>query len=233
MGDLELADISHHAARGLNAKVLAVMDYAAGPYAEEMRRISETFGDSLLGIFVNRVIRHRVHEVEEMLAAAEVVADKALGVVPEDRLMLSVSLNQVAEALEGRWFWGEEQGDSLVERYLIGGNLMDPGDTYFNRMDNKAVIVRGDRPDIQLSALTGTVVGMINTGGHEPVEYLIHEVEQLDVPLMVTPYRTDAAVKALGGALEEASPYHPEKVSRFLELLRMHCDIDGVLGKAG
>ena len=74
---------------------------------------------------------------------------------------------------------GEEQGDNLVERYLIGANLMDSGDTYFNRVDNKAVIVRGDRPDLQLSALTGPVVGLINTGGHQPVEYLLHEVEQL------------------------------------------------------
>ena len=223
VGDQDLKDISYHVARGLNAKVLGVVDYAARPYAEEMSRISETFGEGLLGVFVNRAIRHRAREVEEVLGA------QILGVVPEDRLMLSVSLNQVARALEGSWVWGEEQGESLVERYLIGGNFMDSGDNYFNRVDNKAVIVRGDRPDIQLSALTGPVVGMINTGGHQPVEYLLHEVEQLDVPLMVTPHRTAAAVEALGGALEEANPYHPQKVSQFLQLLREHCDIDAVL----
>ena len=223
VGDHDLSDISHHVARGLDAKTLAVLDYEAGRYAEELERMGEAFGEGLLGVFVNRAIRHRAHEVEEMVGA------KILGVVPEDRLMLSVSLNQVAAALEGSWVWGEEQGESLVERYLIGGNFMDSGDHYFNRMDNKAVIVRGDRPDIQLSALTGPVVGMINTGGHEPVEYLLHEVEQLDVPLLVTPHRTAEAVEALGGALKEANPYHPQKVSRFLELLRVHCDIDAVL----
>ncbi len=221
--DQDLKDISYHVARGLNAKTLAVLDYESGGYEDELERMGEAFGEDLLGVFVNRAIRHRAHEVEGMLGS------QALGVVPEDRLMLSVSLNQVAAALEGSWVWGEEQGDSLVEQYLIGGNFMDSGDHYFNRMDNKAVIVRGDRPDIQLSALTGPVVGMINTGGHQPVEYLLHEVEQLDVPLMVTPHRTAEAVAALGGALEEANPYHPQKVSRFLELLREHCDIDAVL----
>ena len=223
VGDHDLSDISHHVARGLDAKTLAVLDYGAGKYSDGLSRMAEAFGDGLLGVFVNRAIRHRAHEVKEMVGA------QALGVAPEDRLMLSVSLNQVAAALEGSWVWGEEQGESLVERYLIGGNFMDSGDHYFNRMENKAVIVRGDRPDIQLSALTGPVVGMINTGGHQPVEYLLHEVEQLDVPLMVTPHRTAEAVEALGGALEEANPYHPQKVSRFLELLRMHCDIDAVL----
>lgn len=226
VGDEDLADISHHVARGLNAKALAVLDYEAGEYADTLSRMGEAFGEDLLGVFVNRAIRHRAHEVEETLGS------QVLGVVPEDRLMLSVSLNDVAAALEGSWVWGEEQGESLVERYLIGGNFMDSGDNYFNRVDNKAVIVRGDRPDIQLSALTGPVVGMINTGGHQPVEYLLHEVEQLDVPLMVTPHRTAEAVAALGGALGEANPYHPQKVSRFLELLRAHCGIDGVLERA-
>lgn len=223
-GEEDLSEISHHVAKGLDAKALVALGYRAGEYGEELDRIEETFGDDLLGVFVNRAIRHRIQEVRRGLGG------RVLGVVPEDRLMLSVSLNQVAEALEGRWIWGKEQGGSLVEKYLIGGNFMDSGDHYFNRMDNKAVIVRGDRPDIQLSALTGTVVGMINTGGHEPVEYLLHEVEQLDVPLMVTPHRTAEAVEALGGALERAHPYHRGKVARFLELLRVHCGIDGVLG---
>lgn len=232
VGDDDLADISHHLTRGLDARVLVVMDYRAGSYADELRRVSETFGESLLGVFVNRAIRHRAHEVEQMLETPEAAEAKVLGIVPEDRLMVSVSLNELATALESRWIWGEEQGDSLVERYLIGANLMDPGDTYFNRVANKAVIVRGDRPDIQLSALTGPVVGLINTGGHQPIEYLIHEVEQLDVPLMVTPHRTDAAVKALSGVLEEAHPYHPQKVARFLHLLGQHCNIDAVLEQA-
>ena len=223
VGEEDLSEISYHVAKGLGAKALVALGYRAGGYKDALDRIDETFGDDLLGVFVNRVIRHRAREVHQGMKG------RVMGVVPEDRRMLSVSLNQVAEALEGRWIWGKEQGENLVEKYLIGGNFMDSGDHYFNRMDNKAVIVRGDRPDIQLSALTGTVVGMINTGGHEPVEYLLHEVEQLDVPLMVTPHRTAEAVEALGGALEGAHPYHREKVARFLELLRVHCGIDEVL----
>ena len=148
VGDHDLADISHHLTRGLNAKVVVALGYQAGPSADGLRRITETFGDDLLGVFVNRAIRHRLHEARQMLTTPEAVEAKVLGVVPEDRLMLSVSLNEVAKALEGTWVWGEEQGDSLVERYLIGANLMDSGDTYFNRVDNKAVIVRGDRPDL-------------------------------------------------------------------------------------
>lgn len=224
VGDEDLSDISYHVVQGLNARVLGIVGYEPGTYVEGFNRMLETFGESLAGVFVNRATRHRAHEV-----AKSIVDGKSLGVTPEDRLMVAASLNQIAEALEGRWVWGEEQGERLVEQYLIGGNLMDSGDSYFNRMDKKAVIVRGDRPDIQLSALTGPVVGLINTGGHEPVEYLLHEVEQLDVPLMVTPYRTAEAVEALGGALKAADPYHPEKIARFLQMLRDYCDIDAVL----
>ena len=59
VGDHDLSDISHHVARGLNAKTLGVLDYEAGGYAKELERMGEAFGEDLLGVFVNRAIRHR------------------------------------------------------------------------------------------------------------------------------------------------------------------------------
>ena len=215
--------------KALDAKAVVALDYQSSVDAETSAGISECFGENLLGVIVNRVIRHREREVRQSLQATELPNPAVLGIVPEDRLMVSISLNQVAQALGGEWVWGQEQGANLVERYLIGGNLMDQGDTYFNRLDGKAVIVRGDRPDIQLSSLTGPMVGLINTGGHKPVEYVLHEVEQLDVPLMVTPHRTEAAVEALGAAIDGANAHHPQKIARFLQLLEQHCNIDATL----
>ena len=36
---------------------------------------------------------------------------------------------------------------------MVGGFGMDPGQYVFNTRNKKAVIVRGDRPDVQMSAL--------------------------------------------------------------------------------
>ena len=229
VGDADLSAFSFHLARGLGAKALLVVGCTPGLGAEELCGIAGTFEDELLGTVLNLATRHRVHEMEQMLYRQDATTAKPLGIVPEDRLMLSISLSQIAEHLEGRWVWGQDKGNNLVERFLIGGNLMDSGDTYFNRGQAKAVIVRGDRPDIQLAALNSPVEGLILTGGHQPVEYLYHEVEQLDVPLIVAPGKTAATVEALGSALDRTNPYHPRKVTRFRELLSSHCDLKEVM----
>ena len=227
--DADLSAHSVHVAKGLGAKALVVVGCTPLLSGEELCGIVGAFGDGLLGTVLNSATCHRVHEIQQMLQRQEATAAKPLGVVPEDRLMLSISLSQLAERLEGRWVWGQEKGDNLVENFLIGGNLMDSGDTYFNRGPANAVIVRGDRPDIQMAALNSPTEGLILTGGHQPVEYVYHEVEQLDVPLIVAPGKTAETVEALGIALDGAHPYHPRKVTRFRELLSRHCDLKGII----
>ena len=225
----DLSALSVHVANGLGAKVLAVVGCTPDISGEKLSGMVGAFGDGLLGTVLNSATCHRVHEMEQMLHRQEATAAKPLGLVPEDRLMMSISLSQLTEYLEGRWVWGLEKGNNLVENFLIGGNLMDSGDTYFNRGPAKAVIVRGDRPDIQMAALNSPTEGLILTGGHQPVEYVYHEVEQLDVPLIVAPGKTAETVEALGIALDGAHPYHPRKVIRFRELLSRHCDLKGII----
>ena len=69
----------------------------------------------------------------------------------------------------------------LIEHFLIGGLILDWGVHYFNTRANKAVISRGDRPDIQMSALATPTSCLIATSGVTPVEYIIYEAEQEEV----------------------------------------------------
>ena len=226
----DLSDLSYHLAYGLDAKVLVVIGYTPGLNVEEIARTVGTFGDMLLGTIINSVTRHRIRETKQSLSQPAASEVKLLGVIPEDRLMLAVTLGQVAEHLNGQWVMGGEKADDLVESFLIGGNIMDSGETYFGRTDANAVIVRGDRPDIQLAALAASTRGLILTGGHSPVEYVYHEVEQLKVPLMVVPAKTVAAAEALGSAFDWINPYHSKKLARFQQLLHQHCDLKSIWG---
>ncbi len=203
-----------------DAQVLMIMQYSPSLTAERVSEACQLFGQNLIGVVLNHVTRYKEREVTLNLApAVETSGIKFLGAIPEDRLMLSVTVGQMAQHLDGRWVLGQEMDQELVENFLIGGNIMDSGINYFGRMDNKAVIVRGDRPDIQLAALSVPMTCLFLTGGHEPIQYVYHEAEQQEVPLLVVNSDTISTSHALDGLLEGSTVHHPKKLERFQELV--------------
>ena len=213
----------------LDAGVVLVMNYQPGLEADGVLKLCEPFGQRLLGVLINSVTRYRERSVRlELGPAIEAGGAKFLGAVPEDRVMLAATVGQIAEHLDGRWVLGQEDANELVENFLIGGNIMDWGPTYFGRMDNKAVIVRGDRPDIQLAALATPTTCLVLTHGHQPNQYVYHQAEQQEVPLFVVETDTVSTVQALDTVNGRSSFHHPRKLERFQQLVAEHLDIGRV-----
>ena len=52
----------------------------------------------------------------------------------------------------------DEHRDTPLDRPVIASIAADPGQTYFVRTDATAVIVRSDKPDLQLAALNAGAV---------------------------------------------------------------------------
>ena len=222
--------ISGEVSELLEARVVLIVHYVPGLDVPQVARNGEAFGERLLGVLINCVTRYREREVRLNLAPAlEAAGIKVLGVMPEDRLMLSVTTGQLAEHLEGRWVLGEDKDQELVENYLIGGNIMDSGISYFGRADSKAVIVRGDRPDIQLASLATPTTCLVLTGGHEPNQYVYYQAQQQEVPLLVVQSDTITTSHALDTVLERCTCHHPQKLKRFQELLQGYADVDTIL----
>ena len=216
-------------AEHLGGVVLLVVHYEPGLSVERVIEACEPFGQRLLGVLVNSVTRYREREVRlSLVPAVESRGVKFLGAIPEDRLMASVTLGQIAQHLDGQWVLGQEKAHDLVENFLIGGNIMDSGVTYFGRMESKAVIVRGDRPDIQLAALSTPTTCLILTGGHEPIQYVYHQAEQEEVPLLVVQTDTISAAHALDTVLEGSTIHHPRKLERFQELTEEYVDVAAI-----
>ena len=194
---------------------------------------SERYGEYLTGIIVNNVLRHRKREVESGLVSA--LRDRglpALGAIPEDREMLALTLAQVAQFLGGRWV--EEPGDPQrwVDRFLIGGNIMDSGPNYFGRYPNQAVITRAGRPDIQMASLMCDTKLLVLTGGEEPTEYIQVEAQKRDSSLLMVDADTLEIAESLGTLLAMANPYAMHKLDRFTRLMEdnLRGGLDGILG---
>ena len=183
--------------------------------------------ESLAGVLVNLAPRYRLREAVAHLAqSAHSIASPFLGVLPQDRLMMAPTVAQLAAHLNARWILGEEKANSLVCRVLIGGNLMDWGPTYFGRYEDKAVVVRGDRPDIQLAALSSPSACLLLTGGHQPLPYVYHEAEEREVPLLTVDGDTFSTTQSLESLQIQATVHHEHKIHRFLQLLEQYGEVE-------
>ncbi len=219
----------------LESQAVLVFRYAPGLTAAQVAQAAAPLGRHLAGIVINGVTRHRWHQVQQgLLAELRAQGLPVLGALPEDRAMLAVTVNQIAGHLAGRFIDAgsagqePENGEAWVERFLLGGNIMDSGAIYFGRLPNQAVITRAARPDIQLAALTPNTRCLVLTGGGEPTEYIRVEARQRAVPLILAPGDTLATVAALEGLRARATAYSQHKLERFHQLMAQHLELGGL-----
>ena len=221
-------------ADALDAKVLVLARYRRDLSVDELKRWQGTFGERLMGFVINGLTRYLGTEARgSLLPAMESEGLVSFGILPEDQRMLGVSVRQVAEHLQGRFVACEERSDALVEHLMVGGMGMDPGEPYFGVRQDKAVIVRGDRPDIQMAALNTPTACLVLTKDVEPIEYVKYEAEQEEVSVIVVESDTLETMNRLGTLMECAQFDHPVKLGRFVEMVEEHLDLPALFGALG
>lgn len=215
----------------LDARVLVVSAYRRQLKASDLAAWWGPLGDSLIGCVVNGVTRYLETEArQQLLPTFETEGIECLGLIPEERVLLGVSLSQLAEHLNGRFVSNGTGYGNLLVRFQVGAMSLDPADQWFGQYGDNAVIVRGDRPDIQLSALRANISALVLTDGVEPIEYVMYEAEQEGVPVMVVKTDTIATMDAMSSLMERALFDHPRKLDRFVKLVEEHVDLECVLG---
>ena len=198
-----------------DARVLEVHTYA--PPQDLARAAADSavlWGVRLAGLVVNAVPPYRQD-------ATQAAAPDAV-VIPESRVMLAPTVAQIAEHLDAVWTLEPVNADALIEHYLIGGNLMDSGPTYFGRYANQAVITRAQRPDIQMASLGRETRCLVLTGPGDTSDYVKAEARERDIPLLRVNSSTLDTADALDGILERANAHSLVKARHYAALLRDH-----------
>ena len=207
--DTPLAELADAA----DARIIEVQAYPPD------RRVAARWGARLAGVVVNAAPVYR------MPAAQETAGPDAV-VIPESRLMLAPTVAQIGDSLNAAWPLEPVNADALVEHYLIGGNLLDNGPTYYGRYPNQAVIARAQRPDIQLAGMLPQTRCLVLTGPGEPAEYVKAEARERDIPLLQVAASTIAAADALECLMSAADSRHLAKVRHYAGLLERHAGAD-------
>ncbi len=207
----------------LNSKVVLVTGCRWITKPDAVVALAKSYGDRVLGALVNGV-----PPVGEPAASINFVTTleragvPVVGVVPEDRLLRSFSVGDLAKNLGGEIVFDPNGLSALVEHFMVGANALDPGDLYYGRMVNKAVIVRGDRPDMQWSALETPTKCLLLTNNIKPIPYVLDRAKEQGVPVIVVPKGTIETVAELEKLVVRPAFHHKEKLMRFHELLTKH-----------
>ncbi len=209
----------------LEAKVLVVARHRHGMSAADVLERTGPYGDRVAGVLLNCRGTYMGTEAASLTEEVEAAGTRVLGTIPEDRRLLGVAVRQIAAHLGGRFLLGEDQGaDELVEHFLVGGWMMDEGSRYFETRTDKAVVIRGDRPDLQMSALSTPTKALVLTSGIEPIEYVLYEAQEEETCLVVVDQDTISTMEALGTIVESARFDHPDKLARMSDLFDSHAD---------
>ena len=216
-------------AERLSARVVALFGYEAEMSSVSVSGAVATLEAGLGGVIVNQTPRYRAQRAQSLLSELSTAGVPVIGALPEDRAMLSLNLDQLEASLGGRWELEPEDGNVWVDRFLIGGNIMDSGAGYFGRYDHQAVIARAERPDIQMASLMQDTRCLVLTGGSRPTEYIRVEATKRRVPVLLVDQNTVATADAVGDLLDAVVPHSMHKAERMAGLLDGLVDLDSLL----
>jgi BioD-like phosphotransacetylase family protein len=211
-------------ARLLRARVLVVARYTHHSVIDELAAAQMLLGGSLLGAVINVVPRQQLPYIEEVAVPfLERSGIKVLAVLPEDKVLHSISVQDLVEALGGRVLCCPQMTGELVENLMVGAMTVDSAIEYFQRTMNKAVITGGDRSDIQLAALETSTRCLVLTGDLEPSPFIVGRAEEERVPVVLVPHDTLRTVEIIEGVFGKTR-FCQEKIQRFIAMLDKRFD---------
>lgn len=210
----------YEVARLLDAKVLAVVKYSSAHVVDDILGAKALVGQAMIGAVINAVPRPKLEFVEStVLPFLERQGIKVYAVLPQERILLSISVRELAQVLGGEVLCCTEQLDELVENLMVGAMSVDSALSYFRRKPNKAVITGGDRPDIQLAALETSTKVLILTGNLHPSPIIMGRAEEVGVPVVLVRKDTLTTVEIIEQFFGKTRFHQPKKIQRFERLL--------------
>ena len=170
----------------LNAKVLLVVKYEGEFCVDYILQAKKDLGDHFIGVIFNKVTHEFRQSVDDYIVPfLKRRGIDVIGILPHDPLVGSITVEELNEMLGGKVLCCHDRLNNLIERFLIGAMQVDRATEYFKMTKNNAVIVGGDRADIQLSAIESGTECLVLTGELYPSELIVSRAEQKNIPIIV------------------------------------------------
>lgn len=239
-------DVNADIARNLGSPVLIVGSGAhrnVDTVINALRATVDAFldrGCQVVGMIINRA---DPEDIAPLSKALEVVAktheelhDKIfLAVIPQNYVLSSPTIKEIADSLQAEVLFGEDQLDTLAYRNIIIG--MQPHNFLPRLVDNALLIMPGDREELVLSVLQAhqsqnfpQIAGIVLTGGLELEPPIIRLMEGLleVVPILFVENDTYETTTEINRVRSYITADSQVKTSLSLKLFEENVDIDAL-----
>ena len=218
----------------LNAKTLIVVKYEGEFCVDYILQAKKDLNDHFIGVIFNKVTHDYKQDVEDYIVPfLKRKGVDIIGILPHDSLVGSITVEELSEMLGGKVLCCPDKLNNLVERFLIGAMQVDKASEYFRRTENNAIIVGGDRADIQLSAIESGTECLVLTGELYPSEIIIAKAEQREIPIIVVRDDTYSVAKKLERLSVRLRLRDKAKVARGTEMVIKNVDFSLLYKKLG
>lgn len=221
-------------ARALQARVLLVERFNDAYLADNILAAKDQLGESLLGAVYNIVPANRESFVKEMLAPyLERTGIPILGVLPQERLLASINIGDLARLLDGKILCAEERTGALVEDVVVGAMSQEHALSIFRKRSNFCVVTGGDRSDIQLAAMEAKARCIILTGNLYPSSIVLGKADELGIPVILVATDTFTTAERAEMIIRSARTHEESKIAKLRELVDCCIDMPRLYELAG
>jgi BioD-like phosphotransacetylase family protein len=218
-----------------DAYVVVVIAHHPNPDLDGMLAVREVCGERLVGMVINGTPSRLIPSLTERLKPfVEHYNLPFYGILARDKVLRSVSVSDLAEALNGEVLCGQDSLDQMVETFMLGAMGGAVALRHFQRKANKAVITGGDRGDIQLAALQTSTRCLILTGNLRPNARVLGKADEQGVPVILVKEDTLTTTERVEAAIGHVRLSSPKQVARLRESMGEYQElVDGLAEKLG
>jgi len=204
----------------LNAHALFVERYESHSSIDFVLETKKVLGKPMMGVVFNKVEAVDLEELKGVVTPFLQRRDvEVFGSLPMDTLVGSIGVRELVDHLGADVVCGKDRLDPLVENFLVGAMQVDKFITYLLKSPSSAVIVGGDRTEIQLVAIENDVRCLILSGNLYPNEIIIARAETKGVPILVVRDDTYTVAKNVEAMVGKFSLGEREKIEHGIKLV--------------
>ncbi len=212
-------------ATALESKVILIDRYFKEFYYDYLISAKELLKEDLIGCVLNAVPEETMEIVNSLLAPLlRKRGLEVLGIIPKDPILYAIPIRELIRRLRGNIISGQDKIDDLVIDFLIGTMQVENFMFHYQKKKNPAVIVGGDRSDLQLVAIEGRCKCLILTGNIYPNDIVLNRARDLNIPIIVVKEDTYSVAKKMDSILETIKLRDEAKINQGFNLVKRCLD---------
>ena len=184
----------------------------------------------VLSLVVNKVSPGQERDVRELLRM-QLPKDIILAVIPLDINLLSPTIKEINEQLNGKLLFGEQHLSNQVDHFVVGAMQLQHFLSYLK--ENVLIVTPGDRGDIIIGALQANlsasypkVAGIVLTAGAIPEEPMMRLIEGSPtiIPILAVDTGTFETTTTVGSIQSRITPDNRKKIELAITVFDKYVD---------